>query len=127
VRHEEAHGIPGTCGAWKGGLSGLGWTTPFPIQLKKPASNNWPNSYESASKCMENLGLLGPLFQLPLTRLPLPWIPLLKKSIPIHIIDKKIISLTTIHDNLLMGINDTLSTRRLDPDRGCLINPSPFV
>jgi hypothetical protein len=30
-------GIPGTCRGWKGGLSGLGWTTPCPIQLKNPS------------------------------------------------------------------------------------------
>jgi hypothetical protein len=32
----------------------------------------------------------------------------------------------TIRD-LLMGINDTPSTGRLDLDRGCLINPSHLV
>jgi hypothetical protein len=94
-------GIPGDYGAWKGGLSGLGWTTPFPIQLKNPAYNNWPNSCESASKCMENLGLLGPLLQLPLPQLSLPWLPRLKNPILACMIDYKIVLLATIHDNSL--------------------------
>jgi len=74
-------GIPGTCGAWKGGLSGLGWTSPFPIQLKNPSWNSFLNSCKYASKCIENLGLIGPLFQFPLPLLPRSWLPLLKKLI----------------------------------------------
>jgi hypothetical protein len=82
----------------EGGLSGLGWTTPCPIQLKNLDSKSWFNSFESASKCIENLVLLGPQFQFPLPLLFQPWISLLKKLILYATFIRNYLLEQTIHD-----------------------------
>jgi hypothetical protein len=67
--------------AWKCGLSGQVWRIPWHTRLKKPTWKIWFNSWGSTSKCMENRGLLWPLYQFPLPLLPLPLLSLLKNLI----------------------------------------------